>query len=781
MDHRQKAFGRLLCPGVLVAIVAAVWVFGLNSTWAEARAKEGVSEQVPASIVPSEHADEVQQFAVQELSRYLTLVTGQTFPVGRSGTAHHLYVGMLPPSLPAAESEKLQERLGALQEDGFILQKLGSDVVILGKGPRGVLYGCYAYLERQGVRWYFPGKDYEVIPHHALNWNAPLDVEESPAFRDRAMMHAWSLNCPVVDWIDFAAKARLNRIAFYYEWPARDWYINQRSALVSECRQRGMTIEVGGHFLSKFLPRTLFPEHPDWFRLNEQGKRTNDFNFNPFNSAALDYLGVHAIKYLEQMPEASLYHLWPDDIEGGGWTHEPGKEDYTPSDQSLLVANNLIKRLRKVQPDAHLAFLAYHDTVYPPRVVKPDSGIVFWYAPRERCYAHSLNDPQCSLNRQYRQALEGALPTFGSANAEVYEYYVDEILFENMTIPLLPDVLSADARYYHQLGIPALGALMTNTSEFVSPAVNMFLYPQALWNPERDLHASLKEYAALYFGDASLDAYLRELEQGLKDVVKICDYSHPGDGWDSLRNDQESEEALAYHVTGIENGLRGPLPRAASLLDAAIRNAKDPTYRSRLEREKISMDYTLLQSRLYYHLLKGEWLYRISKREKRTGADLDAVAEAALARYTWERLKEDVTRSKLRGDPLMPDPSGLETRVSDLLGEETEAVSAMSDANPEGFAIYPVYEQLKGGVGGSIAAGPGGSCAVLWADLPGSHRFLRAQAKGVQWRDEFGQPWSGENIELATAPVVAVALGMAEDKLFDALAVSQREGASSRE
>ena len=70
---------------------------------------------------------------------------------------------------------------------------------------------------------------------------------------------------------------------------------------------------------------------------------------------------------------------------GWGWSHEPGKEQFTASDQSLLVANDLIHRLRKSLPDARLVFLAYHDTVYPPRWVKPEQGVVYLYAPRERC------------------------------------------------------------------------------------------------------------------------------------------------------------------------------------------------------------------------------------------------------------------------------------------------------------------------------------------------------------------------------------------------------------
>ena len=109
--------------------------------------------------------------------------------------------------------------------------------------------------------------------------------------------------------------------------------------------------------------------------MNEQGKRSNDFNLNPFSHDALEYLSSGATQYLEQMPEVSLFHLWADDIDGGGWSHEPGKEDYSPSDQALLVSNFLVKKAREKVPSAHLAYLAYHDTVRPPRVVKPEPGL----------------------------------------------------------------------------------------------------------------------------------------------------------------------------------------------------------------------------------------------------------------------------------------------------------------------------------------------------------------------------------------------------------------------
>ncbi len=768
LNNRRRV---VLCPPVVALICGLAWLVIGGPCLAVSRPTVAQSESV--SVVTADQADEVQRFAAAELVRYLRQVTGENVEAGRLDAKHKIYLGTIPGSLAGANTQQLRADVHSLQEDGFVTRSYGPDVVILGKGSRGDLYGCYAYLESLGVRWFFPGAQCEVVPHRSINWNASLDLRESPTFRDRILFY-WPNNYSrTEEWIDFAAKARLNRIAFHYTWPARDWYINVRSALQAECKKRGMMIEVGGHFLSSLLPRSLFPAHPDWFRMNEQGKRTPDFNFNPFNVEALEALGSNVANYLEQMPGASLYHVWPDDIEGGGWSHEPGKQEYTPSDQSLLVANNLVERLRRDLPQANLAFLAYHDTVFPPRVVKPQPGVIFFYAPRERCYAHALNDAQCALNKQYSQALEQALPTFGSANAEVFEYYMDQILYENLTNPPLPEVLSEDARYYHKLGIPGLGALMTNTGNFVTPAVNMYLYPKALWNPDHNLRTSLREYAQIYFGDADLDVYFVELEHGLQDVLKICDYAHPGDAWDALRVDRESDEALSHHVQNIEHGLTGSLPRAAMLLDAATGKARNKDYRDRLEREKLSMDYTLFQAKLYYHLLKGESLYRLSTRQRDPKAQIASATELVLARYTWRKLKDLVARSGLKGQPLVPNPAVLEDRVKELAKEQIANPSSLVRVNPLGFSVDPLDEQLMKGVTGYTVGGSSGSTAVVWTDLAESAQTLHPGAPGLVWKDEFGQPLTAADLNLFRAPAVIEAPGMSADKLFNALAQSQ--------
>jgi Domain of unknown function (DUF4838)/Glycosyl hydrolase family 67 N-terminus len=737
-------------------------------------AEDAPSPQNSITVFPGKNQDTVVAFAAHELQQYLEKITGGSVTLGDVSASHRLYVGEMPAGIPATEAQKLRDDLSALQQDGFIIRSVGPDVVLLGKGDRGYLYACYAFLERLGVRWYFPGSRNEVVPHAALNWNETYTISESPAFRKRILFY-WPNNySSVEDWIDFAAKLRLNCIMFHYTWPARDWYINLRPQLQPELAKRGMEIEVGGHFLSSFLPRNLIKTHPDWFRMDKNGRRLNDYNLDPFNSQALNYLASGAVNYLLKMPDATLFHLWADDISGGGWSHDPGKEQYTPSDQALLVYNDVVRRLRQKLPNARLSFLAYHDTVFPTRVVKPAPGIAFFYAPRERCYAHALDDPACPLNRQYSNALENALPEFNRTDAEVFEYYTDEILFENLTDPPLPGVISQDARYYQRLGISGVGSLMTNTSNFTTPMTDMFLYAEALWNPNSDLWKSLDEYAALYFGDPGLKEYFRELNLGLKDVLKVCPYHHPGDAWDSLGIPREDDSALEFRVRNLQEVLTGPLAGAADLLDQAARSSSNGIYGERLAGEQKSMNFVLRQVTLFYHLLKGELLYRQVKarHDPETGVALGT--ELALARYQWERQKEFAARTSLKGRLLVPDPEVLGRQWSELVRQVSHPSPHVVEHNPASYSTDTLFEHLQRGVAGTIVSDDWGSVAVVWTDLPASKNALQPSRQGLVWLDEFGRPLKAGSLNLYTEPVVVRAQGMSADKLFDALAASQQ-------
>ncbi|GIW18573.1 MAG: hypothetical protein KatS3mg064_1730 [Tepidiforma sp.] len=94
-----------------------------------------------------------------------------------------------------------------------------------------------------------------------------------------------------------------------------------------------------------------------------------------------------------------MYHLWADDLRAGGWCACGGCAGMTPSDQALEATNLVAEALERVDPAAQVAHLAYHDTLEAPQRVRPRANVAALWAPRNRCYAHALDDGGCRRNR----------------------------------------------------------------------------------------------------------------------------------------------------------------------------------------------------------------------------------------------------------------------------------------------------------------------------------------------------------------------------------------------
>ena len=108
-----------------------------------------------------------------------------------------------------------------------------------------------------------------------------------------------------------------------------------------------------------------------------------------FMAAVLDYAREH--------PETDALHIWLSDAMNN--TCEcPDCSKLTPADWYLTLLNELAPRLREINPDLHVVFLCYFNTLWPPTQVRLDpdnTNVIFMYAPITRCYQHRLGDPDC--------------------------------------------------------------------------------------------------------------------------------------------------------------------------------------------------------------------------------------------------------------------------------------------------------------------------------------------------------------------------------------------------
>ena len=217
------------------------------------------------------------------------------------------------------------------------------------------------------------------------------------------------------------------------------------------CEEKGVAVEYELHALETLLPRSLFAEHPEYFRMDEDGERVADYNLCFSSAEAVEAMRPQLERLLEWMrPSSHRYFLWPDDKQGR-YCHCPACSGMTPSEQTLLFENRLLALLREYDPQATLAHLAYHETLPAPRKVRAGDGLFLEYAPILRDYADPLPPEQL-------EALKGNLLAFPPQTQHILEYWLDESMnarWKRDERPLLhfdPAQCARDVTLYRDLG-----------------------------------------------------------------------------------------------------------------------------------------------------------------------------------------------------------------------------------------------------------------------------------------------------------------------------------------
>ncbi len=216
----------------------------------------------------------------------------------------------------------------------------------------------------------------------------------------------------------------------------------------AEC---GMGVEYEMHAARYLLPKEEFERHPEWFRQNKQGERIPDFNCCASSTEAVDYIAESAARLAKGLYRSTnRYFFWLDDGRDI-YCHCPKCEKLSPSDQQLKILNHMLKRLKKDNENASLAYLAYCDTMQPPRSIVPEKGIFLEYAPYDRDFHAPISE-----NAQ-AETIRALLDFFGREGAKVLDYWYDNSYYSGYRKPpkaLVPDkaVIDADIKFYTEVG-----------------------------------------------------------------------------------------------------------------------------------------------------------------------------------------------------------------------------------------------------------------------------------------------------------------------------------------
>ena len=230
----------------------------------------------------------------------------------------------------------------------------------------------------------------------------------------------------------------------------------------------------------------------------------------------------NARQFFLENPDIDVYHIWADDIPGGGWCDCSACRGLSTSDQLLLATNTIAEVLAEINSAAEIAFIAYHDTEEPPVQIRPAQNVCLLWAPRTRNYGRAINDDSCQVNSpSYPNALAAQMDALSQAGTtRVFEYYSDAILFKSL-LPPMATIMQRDICFYRDMGIHTIQTLMTGDRPWLTAQLANWLFGRLAWQPEQEIETLVADFCRSAFGDAApaMVAYYAALERAFALVL----------------------------------------------------------------------------------------------------------------------------------------------------------------------------------------------------------------------------------------------------------------------
>ncbi|HBL83935.1 MAG: hypothetical protein A2Y17_03880 [Clostridiales bacterium GWF2_38_85] len=238
-------------------------------------------------------------------------------------------------------------------------------------------------------------------------------------------------------------------------------FLNKYKDSIIRLQTLGISVEIEMHALSALLPRSQFTAHPEWFRMDKNGRRTPDFNMCASNKDALEFVSDNATALAKlYTPGSNRYNFWIDDVaETRCFCNECRKR--TATDSALTIYNAIQRGLKKHNSLSTQCYLAYHDTNELPKNVVPEDGIFLEFAPMQRDFHMSINSVSSDKNKKELHSLSELLQFFGKQNAQVLEYWMDNSMHSGWKRPprkfkLNQEVMKADVEFYKNCGFGSI-------------------------------------------------------------------------------------------------------------------------------------------------------------------------------------------------------------------------------------------------------------------------------------------------------------------------------------
>ena len=264
-------------------------------------------------------------------------------------------------------------------------------------------------------------------------------------------------------------------------------------------------------------PDTYFKDHPEYYSMKADGKRSATFDFHSqlcyTSDAALDVCYDSLVRFIEKDRAKHptcypcIYDFTQHDNDDSlclcpeckkviaKYNHVPGgHKEGGDAGLQLEFVNKLARRIRAKYPDVQLRVFAYVSTECPPKegTIRPEPNVIIWW-----CDVYSYSDHTLPLetaghfNRKQADEIDGWLKL--TKNVQIWDY----MLYRNDFPEVSPEAIAADARFFADRGLPVI-FMESEYHEQPFYLLNGFLMSELYINPNLSVDKLIHKYCRVY-------------------------------------------------------------------------------------------------------------------------------------------------------------------------------------------------------------------------------------------------------------------------------------------
>jgi len=476
-------------------------------------------------IVLSEKANKFDKMAAKDLQSYLGKITGAKFNIvsEKRAKGNAVYVGNTSAGKKYAPFK---------DEEWCISSPDGKKLILTGGARIGGFYAVWDFLNELGC--YALTFDQDAIPSDKnLTWNGKF-IRRKPAFNGRLIFDGFPhqqsrVKTPAAigeKYRMWVLRSRINgeqskkRIPSYYTYSSFN-----------------LMQSYPYHSLSLYVPpEKYFKTHPEYFSMNEFGKR-----FKPESFAiggGLCESNPEVVKVvLQSLREMIKEHRAKYPKEEWGFVYDISRLDRMPyicrcpecvkiikeegseSGLHFRFINTISREIRKEYPDIIIRTNGKYGTNPPPTKTKLDPEVLMHISDK-----FTVSDPFRPLSHPINAAAKAELEKWFkvSKRLALWDYWNlgGGTYFQPPRVETVIDALQSDFKYFVKSGVTELFIEISrdhhSPQNFIDCAY--FVGNQLMVNPDQDVEKLIKVYFKHYYGPAApaLLKWFNEIRAGVK-------------------------------------------------------------------------------------------------------------------------------------------------------------------------------------------------------------------------------------------------------------------------